>query len=282
MKILVAETKDFSEKVRAKLETLGELTFKDLQQEELQRAMSLYDVFWFRLGFQLDRKVLATPDRRVKIIVCPVTGLNHIDTQACSELGIKIISLKGETEFLKEVRATAEHTLGITLALIRNLTESSLSTRRGVWDREPFKGREIFGKKVGIIGLGRLGEITASYFQALGAEVVGYDINEVRSQVKQVPLEDLLKDSDIVSLHINYSEENVGFLDSSKIGLMKKGSIFINTARGMLVDEQALVDALMDGKLSGVASDVIEDEFNTDNSPLLKIANKTGPSTQSS
>ena len=118
MKVIIAEPKDFSEDVKTSLESAFDLTVKNLTSNELAYAFCHFDVFWFRLGFQIDRSLIEMSKRTVKYIVCPVTGLNHIDTVACEEHGVRIISLKGESKFLKEVRATAEHTLLLTMALL--------------------------------------------------------------------------------------------------------------------------------------------------------------------
>ena len=273
MKICVAEVNDFSPLIRQKLAKLGELRFENLNHGDLREVFNTYQVFWFRLGFTIDAELINHPNRTVKIIVCPVTGLNHIDVEACANQGVQILSLKGETTFLREVRATAEHTLALTLALIRKLPQAISSVQESNWDREPFKGTELYGKRVGIIGLGRLGCIVGGYFKAFGAEVVGYDRQVERPwPYLRLTLENLLQTSDIVSLHIDYSVENEGFLSSSHFGLMKRGVLFINTSRGNLVDEIALVKALSLGYIKACACDVITDEFQVERSPLFQLA----------
>lgn len=204
----------------------------------------------------------------------PVTGLNHIDTVACAEHGVRIISLKGETEFLKEVRATAEHTLLLTLALLRKLVPAVESTISGTWDREPFKGNEIFKKTVGIIGFGRLGKIVSDYYKVLGAKILIYEKYpnaELLNSPEFVDLETLLRKSDIVSLHINFLPENIEFFSTRHFSLMKPSAVFINTSRGQLVDAIALKNALNKGEISGTALDVISDEFDLSNSPEMEL-----------
>ena len=179
---------------------------------------------------------------------------------------------KGEQAFLKEVRATAEHTILLTLALMRKIIAATQDTMSGNWDREPFKGTEIYKKKVGIIGYGRLGKIVADYFKALGAKILVYEkypLNFVKHDVTFTSLEDLLAQSDIVSLHINYLPENIRFLKLHHFALMKSSAIFINTSRGQLIDGNALVIALRKRMIAGAAIDVISDEFNTDFAPEL-------------
>ena len=274
MKVIIAEPKDFSEEVKDSLESFFNLTVKNLKSDELEHAFCHFDVFWFRLGFQIDRTLIEMSNRRVKYIVTPVTGLNHIDTVACAEHGIKIISLKGEFEFLQAVRATAEHTLLLTLALLRNLVPAVKSVSEGFWDREPFKGNEIFKKTVGIIGFGRLGKIVSDYYKALGAKILIYEKNpnaELLTSSELVDLDTLLRESDIVSLHINFLPENIEFFSARHFSLMKPSAVFINTARGKLVNAEALKNALINGEISGAALDVIYDEFDLSNSPELEL-----------
>ncbi len=252
---------------------MGQLEFRDIAKPELSEAFKTYDVFWFRLGFRITRELLEIPDRRVRVIVTAVTGLNHIDLDACEEYGVKVLSLRGEYDFLQSVRATAEHTLAITLALLRHIPDAVAHTRSGQWDREPFKGSELYEKTVGIIGYGRLGSITADLFRAFGASVKAYDVKEekVPHELK-TDLDDLFKMSDIVSLHINHHRDNIGFVSREKLALLKEGAVFVNTSRGDLVDEEALCEALKAGKVGGCASDVLLDEYRRERSPLLAMA----------
>jgi D-3-phosphoglycerate dehydrogenase len=280
MKVIIAEPKDFSEDVKTLLERSFNLTIKNLRYDELEYAFCHYDIFWFRLGFQIDRALIEMSKRTVKYIVCPATGLNHIDTIACEENGVTIISLKGEFEFLKEVRATAEHTILLTMALLRKLVPAVESTISGSWNRDPYKGNEIFKKTVGIIGFGRLGKIVSDYFEALGANILIYEKNpntELLNSLKLVDLETLLKQSDIVSLHINFIPENIEFISARHFSLMKPSAVFINTSRGQLVDAQALKNALINGEISGAALDVIFDEFDLSNSPELELLASNNP-----
>ena len=276
MKVIIAEPKNFSKEVKVSLESFFDLTVKDLKSNELEHAFCHFDIFWFRLGFKIDRALIEISNRRVKYIVTPVTGLNHIDTIACEEYGIKIISLKGEFEFLKEVRATAEHTLLLTLALLRNLVPAVKSVSEGFWDRELFKGKEIYKKNVGIIGFGRLGKIVSDFYRALGAKILIYEKypdEELSKSSELVELDLLLRESDIVSLHINFLPENIEFISARHFSIMKSTAIFINTSRGQLIDAIALKNALNNGEISGAALDVISDEFNLSNSPELELLN---------
>lgn len=275
-KILIAELEDFSKEALILISTLGQVDLIPIQATQLGWAFSQYDVFWFRLGFRISADLLNRPDRRTNIIVCPVTGLDHIDIQTCRELGIKVISLKGENEFLKSVRATAELTLGLTLALLRKIPQAFQSTVAGDWNRDGFRGSEILGKTIGIIGMGRLGNIVADYFMALGAIVVAFDHKDFQKEGIEPAdsLKDLLQRADIVSIHVSYDSISHHLLNQENLKHIKKGSILINTSRGGVVDEAALIEALDSGQLAGAALDVIENEHAHHDNPLIAYARK--------
>ncbi|MEZ6855065.1 NAD(P)-dependent oxidoreductase [Halodesulfovibrio aestuarii] len=215
-----------------------------------------------RLGTQFSRATLKK-FRKLKCICTPTTGLNHIDLSAALDLSIAIVSLKGETEFLREITATAELTWSLILNLVRNVPKAVKSVTQGHWNRDSFIGYELKGKQLGIIGYGRLGSIVHRYADAFGMSVVAYDPNleEQSVSVTRVALEELLEQSDFISLHASYSS-NVGtILPKAKLSLIKHGAYFINTARGELVDEECLIALLTSGQLAGVALDVLSSEY---------------------
>jgi D-3-phosphoglycerate dehydrogenase len=212
------------------------------------------------------------------VIVTPTTGLNHIDLTEAEHRGVQVLSLRGETEFLEDVRATAEHTLALTLSLLRHVPEALSHVRGGGWNRDLFKGRELCGKTVGIVGYGRLGRIVARYLSAVGMHLLATDPNieksSVEPNVRLVPLTELLQQSDLVTLHVNLCDETREFFGKTHFALMKQGAWFINTSRGELVDEEALLDALRSGRLTGAALDVLCDErsHGMDSHPLVVYA----------
>lgn len=275
MKIRIAEAQDFSQEVINYLKQFAEVDIAPCKQEDLKQIFNNYDVFWFRLGFRIGAD-LFSENMRCKIVATPVTGIDHIDEVACTEAGVQIICLRGEHIFLREVRATAEMTVALTFALMRNIMEASNDVKAGNWRRDLFRGYEVYKKTVGIIGLGRLGSITAEYFHALGATVIGYD-----PHVKEVPdfvttkedLIDLIEEADIISLHVKYEEATHHLIDKKVFDSFDKNKWLINTSRGGIVDEAALLEVLHNNKIGGAALDVIQDEhlFNKNN-PLLQYA----------
>ncbi|MFA9395561.1 MAG: NAD(P)-dependent oxidoreductase [Halodesulfovibrio sp.] len=220
-----------------------------------------------RLGTHFNSEVI---NRFVKLkcICTPTTGLNHIDLVAAKEKGIAITSLRGETEFLRNVSATAELTWCLILNLVRNVSAAMTSVVNGDWDRDAFIGYELKGKTLGIIGYGRLGQIVGDYAKTFGMNTVAYDPDpelEENSTVKLVGLDVLLQTSDIVTLHASYDVNSGMILTSNLLSKLKPGAYFVNTARGELVDEEFLISLLNTDRLAGVALDVLASEYSGSN-----------------
>jgi D-3-phosphoglycerate dehydrogenase / 2-oxoglutarate reductase len=262
-RILVAESGGFSERAVALLRGLGDVVLADLDRGELVGAVGEAEVLWVRLRSRIDAEVM-TAAKRLKVIVSPTTGLNHIDLEEAGRRGIRILSLRGETEFLRDVRATAEHTIAVMLALLRRMPAATTHVRDGGWDRDRFRGRELYGTTIGIVGYGRLGRIVARYLRAFDTRVLTADphLDEgtVEAGVTIVSLSRLLHEADLVTLHVNMCDETRGFFGREQFAVMKPGAWFINTSRGELVDETALLEALESGRLGGAAVDVLGDE----------------------
>jgi D-3-phosphoglycerate dehydrogenase len=279
LKVLVAESGGFPQEARAALNKLGEVSMGDLDFSELWRAAPEFDVLWVRLRHRIDKDFLAhTP--RLKAIVTPTTGLTHIDSEEAARRGITVFSLRGEVDFLKDVRATAEHTMALILSLMRQIPSAYSSVRSGQWNRDQFKGRELYNKKVGVVGYGRLGQIVARYLKVFGARVLAADpILDLTSKIDGVevePLPSLLARADVVTLHVNLNEETKGFFGWEQFRSMKRGAWFVNTARGELIDEVALLRALEVGRLAGAAIDVMQGEQsgNLSDSALIQYARR--------
>lgn len=274
LRILVAEPEGFSEEARVIASQAGPVELRSISPSELAEAFDDYDVFWFRLRFRIEAALIRRSTRRVSVIVCPVTGLDHIDTAACRELGISVISLKGESEFLSTVRGTAELTIGLTLALLRRIPQACSDVREGRWNRDLFRGLEMHSRTVGIVGVGRLGRLVAGYFRAFGAEVWGFDVAEFSVEgVQRVPtLERLVAGSDIITVHVILDESTHHLFNAALFTLFKPGAVLINTSRGGVIDSDALVRALEEKALAGAALDVIENEHRPAESELITYA----------
>ena len=217
----------------------------------------------------------------LKWVVSPTTGLNHVDVDGLQAGGVRVISLQDSKDRISEVWATAEHTWALLLALVRQVPDAHASVLKGDWRRERFLGTELAGKTLGVIGYGRLGRRVASYGRSFGMSVLYYDIDPAArasahpDDVFADP-DRLLRSSDVVSLHLSYSERTQGWLSRERIEVLTPGAFIINTARGELLDEEALAEALIDNRIGGAALDVLDGdstwEGSTGSSPLVAAA----------
>lgn len=274
-RVLIAEPERFDEQARARLEDACDVVLEQATPERLTAAFSAFDVVWIRLGFRVDAAMLgASP--RCRVLACPATGLDHIDLAACAERGIRVVSLKGETELLRRVCATAELTVGLLLAVLRRIPAAAEAVRGGEWNRDRFRGREISEKRVGLVGVGRLGRLVAKMLAGFDADIAGFDVrSDFPAEIlRAATLDALLERSDVVSLHVSYDASTRHLIGARELSRMPRGSYLINTSRGGVVDEEALLDALASGHLAGAALDVIEGEPHPDlaRSPLVAWA----------
>lgn len=222
---------------------------KDYSKEALETYQSIGDVFESCIPEDVD--ILVTrlkkyplnlfPD--LKVIASPTTGLDHIDLDGCKERGIEVISLQGETEFLKGITSTAEHTIGLMIAVSRNYKSAFDNP---TWSREKHKGHRLAGKTLGIIGYGRVGLQVSSRAQALGMQIA-------------VTAGDMLEPLDYLTLHIPL-EGNKGFFTKEMFKQMKPTAYFINTSRDEIVEKGALLWALENGEIAGAAVDFVDDK----------------------
>ena len=258
-RVLIAEPDRFSREAIVTLETVADVVRRTTRQEEIGTALEQFDVVWVRLGLRIDAEDLpANP--RCGLVVSATTGLDHLDLAALAARNIRVLSLKGRREFLTQIRGTAELTIALLLTLLRRLPPALDAVRAGEWNRDDFRGREIFEKTVGIVGYGRLGSIVASYLHAMGARILAYDphVTVTEPHLEQVAgLDELLARADIVTLHADLNDTTRGLLGPREFSQMQPGSVLINTARGELLDEVALLDALHTQRLAGAAVDVV-------------------------
>jgi D-3-phosphoglycerate dehydrogenase / 2-oxoglutarate reductase len=271
MRILIAEPEEFSAEALRTLSRFARVECRRLKQSEMRAALARYDAIWLRLHLQVQRTDLP-PKPRCRFVVTATTGVDHIDVKAAHRAGIEVISLRGHSAFLKTISATAELTIGLILGLLRQIPAASESVRRGEWKRDLFKGRELQGKTAGIVGYGRLGRKVARYLKAFGMPVLVYDPH-VRGIAQERSLEQLLRKSDLVSVHVSLTPETERMFTARRFAQMKRGSWFVNTSRGAVVDERALLAALKSGRLAGAALDVLCGEPRIDRKhPLVRYA----------
>jgi D-3-phosphoglycerate dehydrogenase len=242
-----------------------------LHGEALRTAIGEYDALIVRSGTAVDR-ALIDHATKLKIIGRAGVAVDNIDIAACTERGIMVMNTPEPVSV-----STAEHAFALLLALCRHLPAATASLRNREWDRGRFLGTELHGKTLGLIGLGRVGKLMATRAQAFGLSVLACDpyIDEAAAREANVTLatlDEVLARSDIVSLHAGQPGARPQMLGAAEFGKMKPGARLINTARGDLVDEAALITALQHGRLAGAAVDVYTHEPPFD-SPLLTLPN---------
>lgn len=210
-------------------------------------------------NFILNEEVLKYTN--IKLINTCSTGLNHIDLDYCKSNDIEVLSLKNDYELINDLPSTSELAFGLMMSLLRNIPSGFDHVKKGGWDYEPFVGHQIKGKTIGVIGYGRLGKIMCELFNGWGVSLLGYDPHEFVTTARGCSLDELLEKSDVVFLHVHVTDETRGMVDNEFLSKMKKGGYLINTSRGELVDEDAILKSIGIGHLKGYGTDVIADEF---------------------
>jgi len=211
---------------------------------------------------------------QLRIVSVAGTGDAHVDREAAESLGIEVRTLVEDRDLLETLDPTAEHTWGLLLACARRIVESSAHVHHGGWERERFPGTLLSGRRLGILGLGRLGRKVARYGLAFGMQVVAHDpaVRAPAEGIDLVALETLFMTSDVVSIHIPLDASTRGLVDRRLISMMRPGAILVNTSRGAVIDEVALADAIRSGSLGGAALDVLSDEPPAFDHPLVELA----------
>ena len=263
MNILNTEPEGYSRKAYKLLDTIGHVIEEKCDRERLFSLVPEMDVLIVRLGHSIDNELFEKASE-LKIIVTATTGLNHIDLDAAAKHGVTVLSLQGERAFLDSLTATAELTWTLLLALVRKLPKAIEHVNHGGWNRDLFKGNQLKEKVLGIVGYGRLGSIVARYGKAFDMRVIATDPNvfDMGPYVEKVEMAELVSSADVISLHVNYDETTHGMMDETIFKKVKPGAILVNTSRGELIDEVAMLKALDTGILSGVALDVLSYESN--------------------
>lgn len=224
----------------------------------LREIIKGYDAVIVRSATRITAEVIESADR-LKVIARAGAGLDNIDVEAAARRNIKVINVPEAV-----ANAVAELTVGLAFSLLRSIPQAAESMKSGRWEKGAFIGRELSGMRVGVVGLGSIGSLVARKLVALGAQVVVFRRNRellVREAASigaqpAASLEELLRTCELVTLHIPYTAETHHLLNESNLRLMPKGSYLINTSRAWVVDGKALLRALNDGTLQGVATDV--------------------------
>jgi D-3-phosphoglycerate dehydrogenase len=254
------------------LQKLGEVKVKTgLPPSELLKEVSDIDVLVVRSATKVTREVIEAA-KKLKIVARAGVGLDNIDQEAAKEKGVKVLNAPESVSV-----AVAELTIGLMLSWCRKIPLADASMRAGRWEKSKFMGTELRGKTLGIIGTGRIGIEVAKRAKAFDMQLLGYDIVQNDQFLalggKYVDLETLLKSSDFVSLHVPLNEKTRNLIGEKELRLMKKSAVLINTSRGAVVDENALVRALKEGWIAGACLDVYQKEPLPGDHPLLSLPN---------
>jgi phosphoglycerate dehydrogenase-like enzyme len=224
-------------------------------------------------------KVKLTPEMlaaaaKLKVISCATTGSDHIARDGLDQRGIPVRTLREDPDLLRNITPAAELSFALLMALARKLPAAVQHVKEGGWTREEFPGVMLRGKTLGLIGCGRIGGWMARYARAFGMQVIGYDplLPTFPDTIRKVTLPEVFAQGDFVSIHVHLSLETTGLVSKALIDSMKPGAFLINTSRGAIVNEQALLAALESGRLGGAGLDVLEGEPDTADHPLVRYA----------
>jgi len=230
-----------------------------LPAEEIKKIIADYAALVVRSGTKVSADIIEKATS-MKVIGRAGAGVDNIDSAAASRQGIIVMNTPGGNTI-----STAEHTMSMIMALARNIPQAQASMVAGKWDRKKFMGTEVYGKTLGIVGLGKIGREVATRSQAFGITTIGYDpvlAADVAAKinVELVSLEEIYRRSDFITVHTPLNNETRGLLNEQTIAKCKKGVRLINCARGGIIDEAALLKALDSGQVAGAAIDVYTEE----------------------
>lgn len=268
MKVLV--TDKINESAGKIIETAADVDFlPTMSEEELIKVIPQYDALMIRSQTKVTAKIIEA-GKSLKIIGRAGVGVDNIDVDAATQKGIIVVnSPDGNT------MAAAEHTIALMLAMARNIAPAATSTKEGNWDRAKFTGCELYNKTLGIIGLGKIGSHVAEVALALGMKLVVYDPYTSKDVVKKMggeyaqTLDDFWSKCDFITVHVPKTKETINLINKSTIAKMKKGVRLVNCARGGIINEQDLKEALDSGYVASAAIDVYENEPNIKECPLI-------------
>ena len=259
-RILVADPLDPSglELLRASGAEIHELQVEE--RERLPELLPGFDALVVRSMTKVTADLLRAGVPRLKVVGRAGIGVDNVDVAAATDLGILVVNAP-----TANLMSATEHTFALLLALARKVPAADAAMKAEIWDRKSFVGVELQGKTLGIVGFGRIGQRVAERARAFEMEVVAYDPYldaqaARRLEVELVALDDLLARADVVTLHVPLTDQTKNLVDRRRIGLLKPGALLVNCARGGVLDEEALLEALNEGRLAGAALDVFAEE----------------------
>ncbi len=237
----------------------------DIKQEDLLNLAKEYDILIVRSRTKVRKDIIDASDGRLRLIARVGVGLDNIDVDYAKAKGIKVINAEEAA-----MTAVAELVIGMMISLARGIVKADHSMKQGRWIKNELMGIELRGKYLGIVGMGKIGTRVARLARALGMNIIAYDVVRIDPMlVRELSmvvsdLETLLRSSDFVTLHVPLNESTRYMIDESRLAMMKSTAYIINTSRGSVIDEKALLKALKNRSIAGAALDVFEVEPPTD------------------
>lgn len=259
------------------LEGVAGLDIREPDRDWLLEHIGEYDAYLAALVVRFDREVAErAAGGRLKVVYTPSTGLDHLDLDAMEEFGIEMRCIKTEYDLLDQITATAELAFALMLAVARKIPAAHNAAMTGHWARDEYRGKQLSGKTLGVLGVGRLGSMMVEYGRSFRMNVIGHD-PAPRAQLpdlEYLPYSEFAAQADVISVHMHLNQETEHFLNGERLSIMKDGVILVNTSRGRIIDEAALLDALNSGQVGGFGADVIDGEWRDDleQHPLIDYA----------
>lgn len=211
---------------------------------------------------------------KLQLFTTATTGFSHIAHKHLEARSIPLLTLRGERELLKNITPAAELSWLLLMACARGFRAAIEDVQAGVWDRNKHPGMMLRGRQLGVIGCGRIGQWMSRYATAFGMKVVGFDpvLDPWPDLIEKANLDTVLATSDFITIHVNLTDETRGMVGAAQIAKMKRGAMLINTSRGEIIDEKALLEALRDGRLGGAGLDVLSSEPRVQGDPLYEFS----------
>ena len=256
-KILIADALD--QEALEKIESIPdfEVTLKTgMDEDELVKTITDFNAAVVRGATKLTKNVIDAASN-LELIIRAGIGLDNIDLAAAREKGVEVANTPAATSI-----SVAEHTFGLMIAAVRNHGKANLSMKEHKWEKKKLSGTELYGKILGVIGIGRIGQEVAKRALAFGMKVMTYDVMDVETEldIKKVGFEELISLADIITLHLPLTDKTKHMISDREFEKMKDGVIIVNASRGGTVDEGALLRAIEAGKIRAAALDVFEKE----------------------
>jgi phosphoglycerate dehydrogenase-like enzyme len=242
----------------------------DTARTEVADAAFVLDAY---MRVRFDRSMIESA-RALRAFVTATTGADHVDSEGLGQRGIPLLTLRGQTDLLRNLTPAAELSWFLVMACARGARAAIGEVLDGTWNRNNHPGLMLRGRTIGIVGCGRIGSWMSRYARAFGMSCLGYDplLTTFPEGVRGVPLPDLLEQSDVVSVHVPLTDATRGLLGAAELAQMKRGAILVNTSRGEIIDESAMLGALENGRLRAVGLDVLVGEPDVARHPLVEYA----------